>query len=213
MTLLYTELHRWPSCRRLHLQCDLSISKRCLQRWSTRHIEYSLRSDRHACRNCSISQFSSKGGKVSGKKAVESGQIEEFIRSAASPAAREKARSTARRKGKRAFTSKVEDAVYEKCVNWFGHVKRWQYIRRRDGKLCNVDMLIVDKNVYVEVDGSYWHGLDRPYHELSNEIRAKYDHDRLLDDHCKESGIRLIRVTDREVYASAWDSIRSRIES
>jgi len=211
MTVLYIELHRWPSCRRVHLQCDSQISEKCLRQWSTRHISYNEKSF-HECRNCIRKTYASIGGKAGGKVAVESGQIDDLIKIAASPKVRKKAYRTARKKGSRAFTSKVEDAVFLRCQEWFGEVKRWIYIKRNDGKNCNVDLYIPLIDTYIEVDGRYWHGLDRPYDELSPEIKAKYDHDRLLDSYCQESEIRLVRLTDREVQKGDWSAIRSKLE-
>ncbi len=211
MTVLYTEPHKWPSLRRVHLKCDSQISPKCLIEWSTRHISYNEKNF-HECRNCIRKTYASLGGKAGGKVAVESGQINELIRIAASPKVRKKAYRTARKKGSRAFTSKLEDAVFLRCQEWFGEVKRWKYIKRSDGKNCNVDLYIPSIETYVEVDGRYWHGLDRPYNELSPEIKAKYNHDRLLDEHCKNANLRLIRLTEDEVRKEDWESIRSKLE-
>ncbi len=212
MTALYIEPHKWPSLRRIRLKCDSQISSKCLIEWSTRHISYNEKSF-HECRNCIRKKYASQGGKAGGRAAVESGQINELIRIAASPKVRKKAYRTARKKGSRAFTSKLEDDVFLHCQKWFGEVKRWQYIKRSDGKNCNVDLYIPSIETFVEVDGRYWHGLDRPYDELSLEIKAKYDHDRLLDEHCNKSGIRLIRLNEDEVRKGDWQSIRSKLES
>lgn len=212
MTLLYIELNSVPSLRRVHLSCDSGISQKCLKQWSTRHIHYNDKHF-HVCRNCIRKSISREGGKAGGRVAVESGQIKQLILTGASPSAREKAYSTMRKKGLRAFTSKVEDAVYEKCCEWFSEVKRWQYILRDDGKWCNIDLYIPLLNSYVEVDGMFWHGLDRPYDSLSPEIKKKYDHDRELDRYCLQAGIKLIRLTENEVKQGDWDLIRSKIET
>ena len=58
------------------------------------------------------------------------------------------------------------------------------------------DVWIASLDLYVEFDGVYWHGLDRPYEQLSTLIRKKYDRDRRFDAHCAKHGIRLVRVKD-----------------
>jgi hypothetical protein len=55
---------------------------------------------------------------------------------------------------------------------------------------------IASRNIYVEFDGVYWHGLDRPYDQLGPTVRRKYDRDRRCDAFCKAEGIVLVRVTD-----------------
>ena len=101
--------------------------------------------------------------------------------------------------------------MYEKCTEWFKDVKRWRYITRNDGKRYNVDIYISDIDTFVEVDGVYWHGLDRPYDQLGPEQRGKFDHDRQLDDHCRQANIRLVRITDLEVKKGDWDQIRQKL--
>jgi hypothetical protein len=156
---------------------------------------------------------SSKAGKIAGKLAVKTGQIKQFIAAAATPEARQKAYETCRKKGIRAFTSKVEDSVYEILCERFGaeDVKRWKYITRSCGTKHNVDLFIISLNTYIEVDGEYWHGLDRPYEELPDAFRAKFDHDRALDTYCVQNAIKLVRVTDLEIKANGLNIIFDRL--
>lgn len=72
-------------------------------------------------------------------------------------------------------------------------------------------MFIPSINTYVEVDGSYWHGLDKPYEQLGVDQRKKFDNDRRLDEHCNQCGIRLVRITDSEVFIGDWGAIQKRI--
>lgn len=211
MTLLYIEENQHPSLRRAHLKCDDNSSEKCLNEWSTRHLYYNVEKSNHACRNCIRKRYASTAGKVAGRRAVESGQIKQFIQAAASPESRSKAQATSRAKGRRAFSSKVEDAVHAKCLEWFGEVRRWVYITRNDGKRASVDMFIPSISTYVEVDGSYWHGLDKPYEQLGDDQRKKFDNDRRLDEHCKQHGIRLVRIIDSEVFIGDWVAIQKRI--
>ena len=211
MTLLYIQEDRNQSMRRVHLRCDSGISDKCLKTWSTRHLYYNVDKSTHVCRNCNRKQYASVAGKAAAEAGKTNGQIQQWIMAATSPEARDKARRTSRSKGRSAFTSKVEDAVYEKCLEWFTDVKRWHYITRSNGKRCSVDLYVPSNNTWIEVDGAYWHGLDRPYEQLGAEQRGKFDHDRLLDEHCRQANIRLVRVTDREVKAGMWDAIHQRI--
>lgn len=82
---------------------------------------------------------------------------------------------------------------------------------------CSIDMHIKPINTYVQFDGVYWHGLDRPYSLLKEEakfsersrvILDKYDRDRMLDDYCASHGIRLVRVTDVEFYIDSQKALK-----
>lgn len=71
-----------------------------------------------------------------------------------------------------------------------------------------IDFYIKDIDVYVQFDGKYWHGLDRPLNEIkaSNKIRdrhivATYLRDRKQDRWFKEKGKKLVRVTDEQFKA------------
>ena len=201
MSVLYIQEHPTaPSRNRIFLQCDEKHSKCCMNAWSTRHIAYNQAKTTHSCRNCIRSMNASKAGKIGGRKAVETGQIKQFIAAAATPESRQKARETMRKKGKGAFTSKVEEAVYNELCQKFGvdDIKRWVYIKRNGNNHC-VDLHVISIDTYLEVDGVYWHGLDRPYKELHDKTRLKFDRDRLLDAYCENNGIRLIRCTDIDV--------------
>lgn len=73
---------------------------------------------------------------------------------------------------------------------------------------CSVDMYVQQIKTYIQVDGVYWHGLDRSYEALvarasispqGKVILCKYHRDRMLDDYAKKSDIRLLRFTDKEI--------------
>lgn len=69
----------------------------------------------------------------------------------------------------------------------------------------NIDIYVRTTNTYVEYDGVYYHGLDRPYDQLSPGIRKKYDRDRIVDAWFRERGIRLVRITCRDWLAMTDD--------
>jgi very-short-patch-repair endonuclease len=62
-----------------------------------------------------------------------------------------------------------------------------------------------DQVTYVQYDGVYWHGLDRPLEEIALHkkprdvvIQQKWSIDRRQDVWFVEQGLKLVRVTDAE---------------
>jgi hypothetical protein len=113
-------------------------------------------------------------------------------RSAAVIAALPKTYETKRRNG-----SHKESAPERDCVAFlrdhFGDsdVERHVFVFG-----CSVDIHIVSLDVFIELDGVYYHGLDRPYERLTTNTRRKFDRDRRLDALFLERGMTLVRVTD-----------------
>jgi very-short-patch-repair endonuclease len=72
-------------------------------------------------------------------------------------------------------------------------------------RFWNVDIYVPELDTYVQFDGTYWHGLDRPI-EIIRESRSacdttiykKWSTDREQDAWFSANGKRLIRVTDDE---------------
>ena len=100
--------------------------------------------------------------------------------------------------------SKPEDLCYELLVQTHGaenverqiHVNGW-----------SIDFYVIDVDTYVQFDGAYWHGLDRPVEEISQYktkrdviIHKKWLRDRAQDVWFAERGMRLIRITDKDIY-------------
>ena len=95
MTILYIQRDSIkPSYSKIHLQCDAKISKKCIGTWSSHHVSYSENKSFHQCHNCIRAKYASKAGKIGGKKAVESGQIKQFILAASTPEVRRKVEQT-----------------------------------------------------------------------------------------------------------------------
>jgi hypothetical protein len=69
---------------------------------------------------------------------------------------------------------------------------------------ADIDIFVRSADVYIQFDGVYYHGLDRPYDQLSPIIRRKYDRDRAVDALFARLGIRLVRITDL-----AWSEMTS----
>ena len=69
----------------------------------------------------------------------------------------------------------------------------------------SVDFFIRSHNIYVEFDGVYWHGLNRPLEQIRQSqtkrdvsIFAKWQDDRQFDVWCKNNNLNLIRITDEQ---------------
>lgn len=77
-----------------------------------------------------------------------------------------------------------------------------QFVSVTDQIKCHdqrIDMYIKDCDVYVQLDGMYWHGLDETL-ERPNAIIRKMRKDMLLNGMFRgaKSGSRLFRITDRQ---------------
>jgi len=132
-----------------------------------------------------------ESGKKMGKLAVESGQLAEARKLAHTPEAQRRSWETKRQHGQHK-SSYVEDDAFTRLALHFD-VERHVYI---DG--YHIDMYIPSKDVYIQFDGEYFHGLDRPYEDLNESQRAKYDRDRRADEHFKSISKKLVRITDKQ---------------
>lgn len=70
-----------------------------------------------------------------------------------------------------------------------------------------IDFKIGD--IYLQIDGRYWHGLDRPLEEIKQSsagrdksIYQRWYSDRAQDEQFAAAGLRLVRITDKE--AKEW---------
>lgn len=121
----------------------------------------------------------------------------------ASPIVRAKIKNT-KENGHRVpveWISKMERLFGALFVERFGDVRS----QVRIDKKWFVDFYIVPIQTYVEFDGAYWHGLDRPIDAIrwsgsdrDRQIYAKWLRDRALDDYATKNGIKLVRIVDNE---------------
>lgn len=72
----------------------------------------------------------------------------------------------------------------------------------------DVDVYVAALDAYIQFDGIYYHGLDRPYEQLSPMIKRKFDRDRAADRRFPELGLTLIRITDKQWAAMSDDVSR-----
>ena len=137
-------------------------------------------------------------------------------------AAREKNRSseTQRKKHetmKRNHTygsSKPEEACYVALCKMFGidDVERQVTLHK-----WPIDFRVKSTDTYVQFDGVYWHGLDRPIEEIKAstskrdaQIYKKWLTDREQDAWCAENAVRLIRIKET-AGSSATDEIGHKV--
>jgi hypothetical protein len=100
------------------------------------------------------------------------------------------------------FNSQSEHAFYETLCNKFGidDIQRQITING-----WPIDFYIKSIDTYVQFDGVYWHGLDRPLTEIGEfktprdkTILRKFQIDREQEEWFKSTGKHLLRVTDKQ---------------
>lgn len=103
--------------------------------------------------------------------------------------------------------SKPEDVAFELLVSKFGveNIKRWQLF---PGTKWPIDIHVLNPDVWIQVDGVYWHGLDVDSTTLQTyafgtkrqqAIYGNYVRDRKQDVYASEHNIKLLRITDKAI--------------
>lgn len=95
-------------------------------------------------------------------------------------------------KGYGTRTSKEEGRFYEELVRLYGKENVERHVLMNGH---SIDFYVKSIDTYVQFDGLYWHGLDKPYESLTEKRRYWYDQDRLQDKWFADQGLRLVRVT------------------
>lgn len=108
--------------------------------------------------------------------------------------------------------SRSEDAFYERLKRLFADVRRQARVQHETGAWL-IDFLVGE--TYIQFDGVYWHGLDRPIEKIreSSMKRDKaivwaYEHDRLQDAWFSTRDLRLVRITDLQAKKLSDDELR-----
>lgn len=100
------------------------------------------------------------------------------------------------------ISSKQEEYMYDLLCDEFGpsNVTRGKRLIRQF-----VDFYVRNIDTYVQVDGVYWHGLNRPVSEIKKfgtrqdeKIYRQILRDNKLHNYCYQNDIRLVRITDEE---------------
>lgn len=112
---------------------------------------------------------------------------------------RHKAHETMKREGTYR-KSKPEDRCYETLCTIFENVERQKCINR-----WLIDFYVKDVDCYVQLDGVYWHGLNRQLNEIAKHktpqdinIHKKFLMDRIQDKWFEANDLKLVRITDIE---------------
>lgn len=95
--------------------------------------------------------------------------------------------------------------MYALLIERFG-VENVERQAKPSGTNWPIDFYVKPINVWLQVDGVYWHGLDRPIEEhirsgspRSASIVGKWHVDRAQDTWFAKHSMRLVRVTDKQV--------------
>jgi very-short-patch-repair endonuclease len=161
-----------------------------------------LRSDgTRLCRSCAAKRTNartnsaSKGGKIGGKRTTELGKLRLAGMHAHTLSAEAKRFETLKRTGK-LFSSVPEKLLKDQLWQRFGEHDVEHHVIV-DG--YRIDFYVKSINTYIQLDGTYWHGLDVPYDQLTGTPKEKFDRDRRCDAHFDAIGLRLVRITDKKV--------------
>lgn len=116
------------------------------------------------------------------------------------PSLWQKSHESRKASGAYAKQSKAEDAFHAVLIELFGNddVERWKLVQR-----WPIDFYVKSLDTYIQFDGEYWHGLDRPIELIRTSMKprdraivGKWETDRRQVAWFAEHGMRLVRVTD-----------------
>ena len=115
------------------------------------------------------------------------------------------------------FTSNHELKFYERLKKIFGEENVTHQIKIHKWP---IDFYVKSLDAYVQFDGRYWHGLDRPI-EIISELKTardkvilgKMENDKEQNSWFKEHNMKLIRVTDKQEEDLSNDELKSIIVS
>ena len=113
--------------------------------------------------------------------------------------------------------SKIEDAFYCTLCKIFTKKDVDRQITLSENN-WSIDFYIKSIDTYIQFDGVYWHGLNRPIKEIKEsknprdeKILKTYYRDIEQNRWCNENNIKLIRITDVEYSASTQSEIKEKI--
>lgn len=99
-------------------------------------------------------------------------------------------------------SSEVEKRFISFLQDQFGHDDIEEYKLEND---YTIDVWIKSLNLYIQLDGVYWHGLTRPIEEIKNSstprdkvIYGTWCRDQRQNQWFKENNLKLLRITDEE---------------
>lgn len=97
--------------------------------------------------------------------------------------------------------SYIEDRLYQVLCNEFGN----EYVQRQVPMIRQwIDFYIKPLNLYLQLDGVYWHGLNRDVDIIrksnkrqDKKIYKNYLRDQKLNKYMDDKGLKMIRITDK----------------
>lgn len=99
--------------------------------------------------------------------------------------------------------SKPEDLLYKILIR---NYKRKNIVRQKLINNQHVDFYIITLDLYIQVDGIYWHGLNKSAQELKNSDKLQYQKiyqqtlkDKKLNTYFKAKKLKLLRISDLQV--------------
>lgn len=114
-------------------------------------------------------------------------------------------------------TSRPENRLRKVLTTAFGETAVKQQVRL--GR-WSVDFYVEPIDVYVELDGVYWHGLNRPMAVIEQslsrtdrKILGTFHKDRMQDAWFSDNGMRLVRITDSELKEMTDADIAERVRA
>lgn len=107
------------------------------------------------------------------------------------------------RRNKTFQSSRAEERLFALLQERFNVIERQVRI---PGTHWHIDFHILEIDTWIQVDGVYWHGLDRPLDEIESSVKHRdqkiirsWYNDRAQDAWFAEHGMHLIRITDKQV--------------
>lgn len=101
--------------------------------------------------------------------------------------------------------SRIEDKMYQILVEAHG-TENIERQKRPEGTTWRIDFYVKSIDTYVQLDGVYWHGLDRPIETIKasatprdKAIYRRWCLDRKQDAWFAEHNTCLIRITDKQI--------------
>lgn len=101
-------------------------------------------------------------------------------------------------------TSQPEEKLYELLVNKFSYVERQVPVSGDFNWI--VDFFIPEENLFIQMDGAYWHGLNRNIDIIKEskkprdkKILSAINSDNLQNIWFQNQGLKLIRITDSAI--------------
>lgn len=113
------------------------------------------------------------------------------------------------------ISSKQEERVNLILINFFNSKN---IIRGKRLIKQFIDFYIKSMNLFIQIDGVYWHGLNRSFEEIGKQktrqdvkILKQIERDKKLNLYCEQNQLKLLRITDEEVDSLTDNEILEKI--